>query len=233
MVVQLQHRTGIFGCHEYSIFSDGKLSLGMGPWGPVEAVSIPGAAAWHAPIPGSSELVWHNTGVFARAWSRIYKDGAFRRHHWTIKVDPDTAFLPGVLQRRLQEQTWLDPEVPMYLLNCQKWHSFQGPLEVLSRGAADKLFGSYTQCQASLQWKEWGEDWFVSNCLNFLGVQNREGFELLDDMWCGSEYSHTGRTYEEETKAKGGPVCTDGKPAFHPYKTTEDLKTCLLQVLRL
>lgn len=218
MVVQLQRRTGIFGCHQYSIFSDGNLTLGWGPWGSVEAVPIPGDPAWHAPVPGSDELVWHNTGVFARAWARMQETNIYKDYDWTVKVDPDSAFFPGLLQSRLAEMQIsqnMNPEEPMYLVNCQRWYSFQGPLEVLSRGAATRFIPGVGQCMAQLNWKDWGEDWFVSKCLDTLGVQKREGFHLLDDYWCAHQ----------------DVECSDGKPAFHPMKSTDDMEKCMRAVL--
>jgi len=236
LAVQL-HRggSGIFGCHGWSVFSDVQLDLGMGPRGWVHAVPIPGEMAWSSPVPGSSEKVWHNTVVFVRAWKRIHDDGVYKNYDWVVKVDPDTVFLPGILQRQLLKRsntgdfmTHLDPKRPVYLLNCRQWYSFQGPLEVFSRPAADKFFGGISHCQASLNWREWGEDWFVEHCMNFLGVDKREGFGLLDDMYCKSEYDGKGHDYLQEY-LDNGPTCIDGRPAYHPYKSTDDLTVCLEQ----
>lgn len=218
MVVHSKRRTGIFGCHRYAFYSDNNLTLGVGPWGAVEAVPIPGKPAWHAPVPGSDELVWHNTGVFARAWIEMQADGTYRDYDWTIKVDPDTAFFPGLLQTKLaetQKAQGFKPEDPVYFKNCQRWYSFQGPLEVFSKGAAEKFFPQMDKCMSNLNWQDWGEDWFVGKCLDMLGVAMHEGFDLLDDYWCNHETVS----------------CSAGKPAFHPQKSTDDLETCFKEVL--
>lgn len=214
MRVQLERRTGIFGCHRFSIYSDGHISLGRGPWGEVEVVEIPGKPAWHAPVAGSGEMVWHNTGVFARAWLQMQYDGAYRNYDWTVKVDPDTAFFPGILQRKLAEKQ-IDPSIPAYFVNCEKWKSFQGPLEIFTRAAAELFIPGVGTCMSQLSWTDWGEDWFVEHCLNNLGVQQRDGFDLLDDYWCDHQDT----------------VCSKWKPAFHPLKSTDEMKSCLAQVL--
>lgn len=244
LVVQQQMGTGIFGCHAYTTFSDEALALGMGdnltigflPDGaPVRTVAIPGEKAWLGPVSGSPLNVWHNTVVFARAYAWIRDSGLAEKHDWTVKVDPDTVFLPGILQRQIHAMysssrymEKLDPTVPVYLVNCKQWYSLQGPLEMFSRAAAAKFFSGFENCQATLNWRDWGEDWFMQHCLDHLGVQEREGFNLLNDGYCQSEYGHTGHDYNEEVKMHG-TTCVDGKPAYHPYKTTVALRTCILQ----
>lgn len=236
VAVQMRRNTGVFGCNAYSVFSDDEVDMGRGPGGEwFKPVVLRGPKAWKGPVPGSSEEAWHNTVVFERAWKRIYQDGLYSTADWSVKVDPDTAFLPGILQKQIVERynstefmKKLDPTMPTYLLNCKQWYSFQGPLEILSASAADKFFGGIDECKAGLSWNDWGEDWFVEHCVNFLGLQKREGFGLLDDMYCESEYRGKGHTYLQEF-LDNGPTCNDGRPAYHPYKTVSDMSRCLEQ----
>lgn len=235
MTVQLHRGTGIFGCHKYTVFSDEELYLGAGPygWGAVNATPIPGEPAWHGPAPGTEQGIWHNTGVFARAYRRIQSDGVYKDYDWSVKVDPDSVFLPGVLQKKLSER-WIDKYTPVYFVNCQQWHSMQGPLEVFSRAAGELFFGQHQRCLDSLQWKEWGEDWFANKCLDMLGGQGWDGFDLLDDAYCGDQYRDTGHSYWDEVQQRPTKAaCDDGKPAFHAYKTTDDMRNCLEQAAPL
>eukprot|EP00972_Heterocapsa_arctica_P034027 5008608-Heterocapsa_arctica.AAC.1 len=55
--------------------------------------------------------------IFLAVWDLIVKDGIFRRYHVTVKVDPDTMFMPG----RLRDQLYLN--------------DVRGSMEVLSRKA--------------------------------------------------------------------------------------------------
>lgn len=230
LVEQLHRATGIFGCHKYSVFSDKELSLGEGPqgWGAVNATPIPGKPAWQGPAPGTDQLIWHNTGVFTRAYRRIYSDALYKKYDWSVKADPDAAFIPAILQQKLQEKN-LDSSTPIYFVNCEQWHSMQGPLEVFTRAAGDLFYGSHQQCLDSLPWGDWGEDWFANKCLDMLGVQGLDGFDLLSDMWCQDSYADTGHSYWEEFEQRGAPVCDGGRPAYHPYKTPEEMHACLEQ----
>eukprot|EP00428_Durinskia_dybowskii_P049761 CAMPEP_0170327188 /NCGR_PEP_ID=MMETSP0116_2-20130129/64478_1 /TAXON_ID=400756 /ORGANISM="Durinskia baltica, Strain CSIRO CS-38" /LENGTH=513 /DNA_ID=CAMNT_0010580259 /DNA_START=29 /DNA_END=1570 /DNA_ORIENTATION=+ len=244
MRAQLVRNTGIFGCSESTLFSDVPMKLDGGEGGRMyTTVAIPGEEAWKGNVPGISETVWHNTAVFLRAYRWIREQGVHKRHHWTVKVDPDTVFLPGSLQRELVghfagPDYWgegfmqhFDPETPQYVVNCRQWYSFQGPLEVISRAAAKQFFEGIDQCEQTLSWKSWGEDWFAGHCLDQVGAQKREGFQFLNDMYCASPVNEQGQTYLEVYKQKG-PTCTDGKVAFHPYKTVDELVECLEQAAK-
>jgi len=229
MTLQLRRGTGIFGCHKYSLFSDHPLDLGAGPegWGNVVATPIPGKPAFMAHVPGTRGKVWHNTHVFVRAYKQIQKDAFYLDYDWSVKVDPDTAFIPGALQRQIRSRL-ADVSISIYFVNCETWRSLQGPLEVLSRAAGERFFQKHEECLDSLDWQPWGEDWFMNQCLNKLGSQAWDGFDLLNDAYCLAMYGDHNRTYKEEV-ALNGPTCRDGKPAFHPYKTFEGMKTCLDQ----
>jgi len=233
MVTQLHRGTGIFGCHNYSVFSDKALSLGPGPdgWGVVDTIAIPGEPASQARLPGSDALVWHNTNVFLRAYRKIEQDGIYRSCDWTVKVDPDTAFIPGILQRKLREQQ-RDGSDMVYFANCRKWNSMQGPLELISHAAAERFYSNHHECLDALQWQHSGEDWFVGKCLELLGASRMEGFDMLDDGWCQDLYADTSHDYGAELE-KHGTVCNDGKPAYHPMKTTEHMIACVEQAAPL
>lgn len=233
MTIQLHQGTGVFGCHKYSLFSDQELSLGEGPdgWGSVNATPLPGEPAVLGPAPGTDAMIWHNTGVFSRAYRRIQSDAFYKDYDFSVKVDADTAFIPGVLQQQLQERI-VDSSVPVYFVNCEQWHSLQGPLEVFTRAAGELFYGGYQQCLDGLAWRDWGEDWFMNKCLDMLGVQGWDGYEFLSDMWC-QDYGDSGRTYSQEVELRGSPVCDKGKAAYHPYKTTEDMRACLKQAAPL
>mmetsp|Transcript_175268 Transcript_175268/g.562133 ORF Transcript_175268/g.562133 Transcript_175268/m.562133 type:complete len:508 (+) Transcript_175268:151-1674(+) len=245
MKVFLNKGIGIFACDNFTVLADEDLVLGSLPDGqPVPVEAVPGDKAWMANIPGSTQKVWHNTNIFLRAWYRIQQDGVYRHADWTVKVDPDSVFLPQRLQRLLLERyypwggasnsKWLDPTKPMYLANCLEFHSLQGPLEVFSRAAATKFFGGLRTCEKALtDWKTWGEDWFVHHCMQKLEVKKAEGYGLLNDMWCHDQYLNTGHTYWEECQANG-PTCKDLDAAvWHPYKSPEMVETCLRQALEV
>lgn len=229
ITIQWHRGTGIFGCHHAELLSDGNLTLNSWTQAPLKAVSLPGPKAWFGPVKNTPQGVWHNTNVFVRAWNWIAEQKTYMSFDWTVKVDPDCAFMPGILQAQLSAR-YFDIDVPMYLLNCEQWMAIQGPLEIFSKAGARQFFDSLSECQSWIDWEKWGEDWFVGKCMKALGVQQQEGFETLNDMWCKDEWSHSGHDYEDEV-AMNGVRCDDGKAAFHPYKTTEDMKQCIEQAM--
>jgi len=132
-----------------------------------------------------------------------------------VKADADAVFIPGRLQQRLSERN-SDPDDKIFFLNCAAWKSLQGPLEVISRGAGKIFFATDGQdrCFAELEWENWGEDWFVSSCLEKLGAHSEAGYDLLDDQWC----------------AHGSVDCrNEQKVAYHPFKKLDDFMHCRSQ----
>lgn len=231
MSVQWHRGTGIFGCHKYELLSDGNLTLTSWTQAPLNAIALPGDKAWFAPVRNTPQGVWHNTNVFARAWRWIAQQKEYLNYDWTVKVDPDCVFMPGKLQSILQTRSF-DVNSPLYLLNCEQWYAIQGPLEIFSKAGAQHFFDGLSNCQDWIDWEKWGEDWFVGKCMEIVGVRHEEGFETLNDMWCKTNWAGTGHSYEDEVKANG-PTCNDGKAAFHPYKTTKEMRQCVEQAMTM
>lgn len=44
-----------------------------------------------------------NAPVFHQVWQQVFKEGTYRRHDWTVKLDPDTVFLPDRLRWVLRQ----------------------------------------------------------------------------------------------------------------------------------
>jgi len=208
--------SGIFGCNAYSVFSIEAVEIGRTQTGEVfSSIAIPGPNAWRGPIPGSNFPAWHNTNVFSRAWLQIGLKGLFKSHMWTVKADVDAVFIPSRLRSYVRLRG-LNPRTDLlYFNNCQQWDSLQGPLEVMSNAAATAFFQLQGQnrCFESLKWQDWGEDWFVQHCLSLLGARPVDGYDIMDDQWCGQP----------------APNCLDGKVAFHPFKSLAAFRQCAEQ----
>jgi len=58
-----------------------------------------------------------------------------------------------------------------------------GAMEALSHEAVATLLAGKARCVSELQWQSWGEDLFVANCLEHLGVTGQKG---LDVRWYGT-----------------------------------------------
>lgn len=212
---QLKIETGVFACQGFVVYSQSEKPVHIGSLGvqSFDTVPIPGPPAWLAPVPNTADKVWHNTNVFARAWKHIGEAGEFRKFDFTVKADPDAVFMPARLRTNLQERSIAASSDSLFFLNCAQWGSLQGPLEVMSNAAA-KVFHSVEgqqRCFNELPWRDWGEDWFVNNCLPKLGARAVTGYDLLDDQWC----------------THNPPNCWDDrKAAFHPFKTLDTWMKC-------
>jgi hypothetical protein len=164
---------------------------------------------------------WTNVQAFADAWMRVRDDGRYLKHDWTIKVDPDTVFVPA------RFRTWLGtravPENGAYLTTCgqcSSGHGFYGAMEVFSRVAAKKYVENIQRCQEEFQSEvsSWGEDLFAQKCMDLENVEcwdDGNGWVLVCDKLCGCD---TG--------------CDGDKVAYHPYKNPDDFRHCMQEISR-
>uniref|UniRef100_A0A7S4WGQ7 Uncharacterized protein n=1 Tax=Alexandrium monilatum TaxID=311494 RepID=A0A7S4WGQ7_9DINO len=228
---QLQARVSLFSCQEYQVFSNVSFTLG-----PDSARG--GAPLQVSPI-GISMKVPHggrwgtalNTDVFVRLWQVVAKEGRWRNHEWSCKLDADAVFLPARLSAMLRR---LPNPGAKYLNNC-KW-GMHGPIEVVSRGALQIFFSRMQSCEQiredAMQWQpvhwnakmlrytgtdkdhSFGEDQYLRRCLRLLKVTQVNEYKLLDELACGGDPKHTG--------------CIGNYVTYHPFKEVDQYKTCLL-----
>mmetsp|Transcript_66222 Transcript_66222/g.132893 ORF Transcript_66222/g.132893 Transcript_66222/m.132893 type:complete len:298 (+) Transcript_66222:110-1003(+) len=203
---QFEKRVGLFDCDAYSVFSDAPVLLGG--WPPVRAEVIPGQLRVpHDPVYNFAL----NTRVFLRVWARVLAHAEFRRHDWTVKLDPDTVFLPDRLRQHLRRGP--SPRARVSLLNCRL--GLRGPIELLSARAVEALGAGLQRCRAERAGglDTEGEDTYLDACLKLLGVSQVEDFGLLSDARCREQ-----------------PFpCTAGRVAFHPFKRVDRYFQCLAQ----
>jgi len=106
----------------------------------------------------------------------------------------------------------------MYIMNCK--HGLHGPLEVLSRQAVQRLTSRLHECDL-LRQKPWGEDRFLFNCLDLLGVRRANEYKLL--------LAEPGKCSRDTSAAR---ACASANVAFHPYKTPEAFARCWSNAMR-
>jgi len=198
---------GIFQCEEAAVYSSVMVNLANGFTSQV----VPGTDL-HVER-GGKWGTYMNTPVFVAVWNQVHWHGRYKYHSWTVKADPDAAFFPQRLREKLLEPEFREAEIKTGIVidNCDK--GLHGPLEVLSRRAMEVFGQSRVLCKDKPQ-----EDYYLSSCLDTLGVDVHFRQDLLADQGCNWD--------------NGGPKdpdwfkCQSGHAAFHPFKTPADLQGC-------
>merc|ERR1712008_587881 len=134
--------------------------------------------------------------------------------HWTIKADPDAVLLPDRLRGALRHRMG----GPNFLTTCNK--NFQvalmfGATEAISTQGLEKYFSNESTCR-SLPWHPWGEDKWMSICLQTLGVAPVFDGGLVGDSQC-----------------YGVDCRNPDHSAYHPFKDPHSWMWCYRTAMRV
>jgi len=207
--MQYSINANIFGCDEYSVFSNQVLEVGPGLLTSVVNSTLKCGK-------GGEFGTALNTDIFLAVWAEVLRQGRFLFHSWTVKADPDCVFFPNRLRKLLQHHE-PDPENGVYLNNCK--YGMHGPLEVFSRNAVVAWGDSRERCVK--HFTElcsgpclWGEDMFIDQCMQrVVGAQRDDEWSLLVEDHCDAP--------------EGWTDCKDtDKVSFHPFKEVSDYEEC-------
>mmetsp|Transcript_111821 Transcript_111821/g.340042 ORF Transcript_111821/g.340042 Transcript_111821/m.340042 type:complete len:447 (-) Transcript_111821:40-1380(-) len=196
-LVRLQHarNASVFGCDEFSLLSSG----GAVRLAPDYLV---------AGLPGQEARDSLGASDFLAAWQMVAKDGRYKRHDWTVKVEPDAVFFPERLRAILR--SYADREDSgLFLLNCNRPLKLYGPIEVYSRRAVDAYVDNQALCKRELPWKEWGEALFMEKCMQRLDMDAVFDEGVLADVRCHNS-----------------PCYNESKAAFYSYYTASSYLRC-------
>jgi len=101
LLAQKEQGVGIFQCDAWTVYSNqSKMANGDDFPFPVHEVRSPEGKGISLFVPLGGK--WHtalNRDVFNQLWLEVLKVDEYRKHDWTVKVDPDSVFFP----RRLQD----------------------------------------------------------------------------------------------------------------------------------
>jgi hypothetical protein len=214
---QLDRSIGIFACNEWAVITDDRLALNR--WGEHGFPKIPEGmdagkvtSTWSigsTSVPRGVETNPMNSMPFKTAWKALQASKKLEHHDWAVKVDPDAVWFPVRLRTHLKTYMpghgngWDN----IFLKNCPRFNSMQGPIEVISRRAATNLENNIQNCGGV--WGT-GEDHFIVGCLQQLGVSPVMEAGLLNDKYCD-----------------GYIDCSNSwKVAFHPHKNPTRFMEC-------
>jgi len=210
--MQYEEQTSLFGCDEYTVYTNQSLAAWTGFEVSVVNVDLDCQR-------GGEMQTQLNVHIFEVVWQKVISDGRFRLHSWTVKVEADTVFFPTRLRSVLSWYT--DPDLEprgVYLNNCQ--FGLLGPIEVFSRTTVEVLGMGWQDCRKYFRmacsgpcW--WSEDLFIDQCLSqVLHVKRESEYSLLSAEKC--------------SPPEGWMSCEDhSKVAFHPFKDPESYQSCL------
>lgn len=199
---------GIFGCDDYMLFSDENLP------------DIPGSVllpkfTGRKNVPGALTATWVNADEFIAAWEKIVDDRRFLLHDWTLKADPDAVFIPEALKTHLGKYaSQIAGGKGVYLKNCEggpRGLQLFGSIELLSSQAVINLGANRARC-TGVEHNLMGEDAWLQQCLNLIGVTAIEDYAFLADGYCPSSAPIA--------------VCGAGRAAFHPFKLPDQWLKC-------
>jgi len=203
---------GIFACNEFLFFADRPVKIG-------------GVEAFHTPNV-SFGLSLHgtaaNTELFMRIWDILLKDVRVWHHDWTVKADPDAVIFPDRLRDHLAPHTGNgNYDGKLFVVNCNEYPGdplfpmMYGSLEIFSKDAMLGYAEGIDRCQSELEWEEWGEDLFLTRCMDFIGVGRILDYDLVGDDLC------------EDWGQRGAGDCSNrNKAAFHPFKGIANWTAC-------
>jgi len=210
MLNQMGGGRGIFQCDDWALLSTAEETvLGNTPDGR-EAKTM---HVEMAEITTSVDGTAGNAKLFINCWNVIVQDGSWNNHAWTVKVDPDAVLLPDRLRVHLSDHVLEN----VYVVNCNKFPSspnfpmMYGSLEIYSWKAIQTYANHMSQCMSDMgsMLPLWGEDYFMTHCLDAIGVGRISDFASVGDNVCL------------------GANCGDGwVAAFHPFKSVDEWQQC-------
>jgi len=198
---------GIWECDKYALFSTDKFMVGEGD-SATETVTFEPAE-----VGQSKDYTAANAHLFMNVWESVRNQGLYKETDWTIKVDPDAVLIPSRLRKRLDKFTGRKG----YVVNCAKPYMPEGPmmfgaLEAFSRLAMDVYMWKTEECKNGLPWQQWGEDLYMGKCMEKLGVERLNDWQIYSDGVC-----------------RGVDGGDPDAAAFHPMKDVDSWMGCLEQ----
>lgn len=198
---------GIWECDKYALFSADAFTVGEGDWA-TDTVQFEAAE-----VVTSKDGTAGNAKLFMNVWDAVKTQGMYKEADWTIKVDPDAVLIPFRLRQHLD----VFHGRKGYVVNCAKPYMPEGPmmfgaLEAISSLALDMYLWKAEDCKTGLDWAEWGEDLFMGKCLEMIGVERLDDWQIYSDGVCRGVDC-------------GDPVAA----AFHPMKDEDSWRGCLEQ----
>jgi hypothetical protein len=211
---------GVFGCDEADVFSSKHGTVG-GINITVPVVNFSMTAPF---VPGAPYRA--NTEVFRVIWHAVYKADKWRKYNWTLKLDPDTVFIPDAFRFSLAwhgEQAACKDQKGCWILNCGYGAIF-GAAEVLSSKAM-AVFGA--NLWSSTCGYRGAEDQWINNCVHQLGIGKSQDIESFCMRGCDVQTQTTRFLRAQWHVCKHNFTSCEGpQSVWHPAANATLMKSC-------
>jgi len=182
--LQLVKRASIFACNRAAVISSHKFLLGNIDGEDVYTWVNPSTKVKMGKngVDGATTDSFLNTQIFLIAWDTLIGSGQLWAYDFVAKVDPDAVFFPDRLRTHVADHVGR----PVYFTNCGKYGGevlLYGSLEVFSSEALKRYEEHAEECKA-LDWRGWGEDYYMQQCLKMIGVENVPDTNQVGDDRC-------------------------------------------------
>jgi len=215
-LIKFQYKKGasIFGCDENAVYSNKTVSIGPG----FKTVVVPVDLTVKF---GGDSYTALNSWIFIAMWKKVIDEGRHLAHDWIAKVDPDAVFFPRRLRPILARYAGTG-----YINNCK--YGFHGPIEVLASKTLSVLQADYNaswdgkapvKCVKELHFGEWGEDFFLSQCMSKVHVITRKtDANLMCEAHCDCPNFYWCKESPERV-------------TYHPFKRVDMYAQCMANAL--
>merc|ERR1740123_3029771 len=109
------------------------------------------------------------------AWAMVMKKGTLWDYDWTAKVAADAVFLPGRLLKRLERVFFhrspiVSGQKLHFVQDCRNEERAHGSIDVFSKAAMHIFDKGERRCKRELNWHAWSHSYFMTRCLQLLGI---------------------------------------------------------------
>lgn len=173
MFMQRQMGAGIFACDGHAVYSDTHVNIDG-----FKTTLIPSTASGV-----STDKTAANSQVFMITWNNLLTTTKWYEYDFIAKVDPDCVFFPARLRGHVHSYVGQN----VFFLNCGKYvpATMYGALEVYSKSSLGAYLSAHPRCETSFPFGAWGEDKYMTNCLEMLGCKSVVDFgNFLHDERC-------------------------------------------------
>jgi len=200
MYMQQQIRAGIFACDGFAVYSDTHVNIDG-----FKTTLIPSTYSGV-----SVDRTAANSQVFMNTWMALLTGTKWYEYDFIAKVDPDCVFFPARLRGHVHN--YVGQEV--FFLNCGKYipATMYGALEVFSKSSLGAYLSQHKRCEQHFPFSTWGEDKYMTNCLEMLGARPVIDF---------GNFLHDERCWGVDCGNKAAV-------AFHAFKTVDGWYNCWL-----